>query len=322
MAKSFAGGAEVFVTFTRIPVSEPTARRFTERAGEGMEACQSEGRPAAPEEEQAAEDPRPVWVGADGVMVRLVGGAWREVRTVSIGRVNPPRLVEGEERVTTTELSYFSRLTDGAEVFIERAAGEFARRGIAQAALVGAGSDGADWCQRLFDRYCPGAQRCLDFYHAGERVHAFSKALWQDQPTLSERYAGERLHALKHQGPQALLASLGAWSQAATDAQVRQVAAEQHGFFSRRTELLDYPGIRARGLPIGTGNAESANLHVVQDRLKGPGKFWGRAHVNPMLALRNAYCSNRWDEAWATASARLATGHHPVRLIHTPKAKT
>jgi hypothetical protein len=41
-----------------------------------------------------------------------------------------------------------------------------------------------------------------------------------------------------------------------------------------------------------------------------------------MLALRNAWCSDRWDEAWTAASARMAAGHYPVRLVHVPKAKT
>lgn len=318
VAKSFAAGAAVFCSFTRTSASEPTARRYTERAGAVLEACAREATPAAPTPE---DDPRPAWVGADGVMVRLVGGAWREVRTVSIGRVHPPGVVAGKERVTTTALSYFSRLTDGADVFIDRAAGEFQRRGIARAALVGAGSDGADWCQTLFDRYCPTAARYLDFYHAAQRVHAFSKALWPDQPGLAAWDAGAQLHQLKHQGPASLLASLSAWSQAATDPKLRQVAGEQYGFFSSRIALLDYPGIRAQGLPIGTGNAESANRHVVQDRLKGPGKFWGQEHINPMLALRNAWCSDRWAEAWTAASKRLATGHYPVRLVHVPKAK-
>lgn len=327
-AKSFAAGADLFVTFTRTRVSEATARRYTERAGavmealEALEPCPHERSPAAPAEvKPSAGDPRPAWVGADGVFVRLVGGGWREVRTVSIGRVEPPRMVEGKERVTTTDLSYFSRLTESAEVFIDLAAVEFQRRGIADMPLVGAGSDGAEWCQHLFDRYCPEAERCLDFYHAGERVHAFSKALWKDG-TLSEWYAGDQLHTLKHQGPNRLLAALGCWSQAGSEAKVREAAGAQHAFFAARRELLDYPGIRAKGLPIGTGNAESANLHVVQDRLKGPGKFWGREHVNPMLALRNAWCSDRWDEAWAVASRQMASGHYPVREVHTPKVKT
>jgi hypothetical protein len=319
VARSFEEGAAVFFSFTRTRASEPTARRYAERAGAVMEECENEESLGATKSD---DDPRPTWVGADGVFVRLVGGGWREVRTVSIGRVNPPILMDGEQRVTTTELSYFSRLTDGAEAFIDLAGVECRRRGIAEAALVGAGADGADWCQHLFDRHCPHAKRSLDFYHAAERVQAFSKVLWRGQPELAGWYAGERLHRLKHHGPGDLLASLAVWSQAVAGDATRGAASEQYGFFSSREHLLDYPAVRAAGLPIGTGNAESANLHVIQDRLKGPGKFWGQEHVNPMLALRGAWCSQRWEAAWGAVSKRMTAGHYPVRLFHAPKAKT
>jgi len=52
------------------------------------------------------------------------------------------------------------------------------------------------------------------------------------------------------------------------------------------------------GWPIGDGAVESGNKLVVEARLKGSGMHWARPHVDPMLALRNIVCSDRWDEAW------------------------
>jgi hypothetical protein len=49
---------------------------------------------------------------------------------------------------------------------------------------------------------------------------------------------------------------------------------------------------------MGSGAVESGNKLVVEARLKGAGMHWAREHVNPMLGLRNAVCSDRWDEAW------------------------
>jgi hypothetical protein len=319
VGRSFAAGAAIFTAFTRTHASEPTARRYTERAGSAMEACVAAELPAAPPPDDP-QDHRPFWVGVDGVFVRLVGGSHREVRTVSLGRVNPPKLVQGEEQVTTSELSYFSRLTDSAAEFTERSGVEFQRRRVSSAAQVGAGSDGADWCQSLLKRHCPQAKRYLDFWHAAERVQAFSKVLLPGKPHLTSWYASTQLHRLKHDGPDRLLESLAAWRSASNKA-VREVASAQYAFFDSRRELLDYPGLRAAGLPIGTGNAESANLHVVQDRLKGPGKFWGEQHVNPMLALRNAWCSARWEEDWEVTSTRLARQRTPVKSVHASNAK-
>ena len=33
-------------------------------------------------------------------------------------------------------------------------------------------------------------------------------------------------------------------------------------------------------------------------RLKGAGMHWADGNVNPMLALRNAVCNERWGEVW------------------------
>ncbi len=319
---SFAEAASLFSTFTGTSVSEVTVRRYTERVGAVLEGCVSDGADVAAE--QSADNGLFVqnpgnevrWVGADGVFVRTQGG-WREVRTVTIGDVDRPDQPEDEEGVHCRSLSYFSRLTDGADVFIDQAKLEFSRRAIAGAGLVGAGSDGAVWCQELFDRHCPEARRVLDFYHAAERVSSFSRILFT-MPEAEQWNTQRVLSALKREGPEQLLQQLRAWSLAGT-APVKSAATSQLGFFESRTELLDYPGIRDAGLPIGTGNAESANRHVIQERMKGPGMFWGTHHVNPMLALRCASSSGRWTESWEASSERLCVRRYPVRTVHQAK---
>jgi hypothetical protein len=61
---------------------------------------------------------------------------------------------------------------------------------------------------------------------------------------------------------------------------------------------MQYPTFLAAGWPIGDGAVESGNKLVVEARLKGSGMHWARPHVDPMLALRNIVCSDRWAEAW------------------------
>ena len=60
---------------------------------------------------------------------------------------------------------------------------------------------------------------------------------------------------------------------------------------------MQYPTCLAQGWPMGSGAVESGNKVVVEARLKGAGMHWARANVNPMVALRNAICSERWEEA-------------------------
>ena len=61
---------------------------------------------------------------------------------------------------------------------------------------------------------------------------------------------------------------------------------------------MDYPRFQAAGWPIGSGMVESGNKLVVEARLKGAGMHWAREQVNPMLALRNIVCSDRWQANW------------------------
>jgi hypothetical protein len=79
--------------------------------------------------------------------------------------------------------------------------------------------------------------------------------------------------------------------------------ASQLAYLEKRKEQMDYPTFQAAGWPIGSGSVESANKLVVQERMKGPGMHWAEANVNPMLALRNAICNDRWDEVWMQIEA-------------------
>ena len=76
-------------------------------------------------------------------------------------------------------------------------------------------------------------------------------------------------------------------------------------YLEKREAQLAYPTFQAEGWPIGSGAVESANKLVVEARLKGAGMRWTEAHVNPMVALRNIVCSDRWDEAWPQIATRL-----------------
>jgi hypothetical protein len=81
---------------------------------------------------------------------------------------------------------------------------------------------------------------------------------------------------------------------------------------------MDYPRFRAAGWPLGSGIIESGNKLVVEARLKGAGMRWARAHVNPLLGLRNAVCNDRWAEAWASIAGEARAQRHARRLAGQP----
>ena len=155
---SFAKASAELTFFTGATLHADTARRRTEAAGAVLVAHQTaeaarilRTQPAAP------LGPDTLVFSVDGAMVPIVGGQWMEVRTLAVGEVQPPRMTPEGPLIQTTQLSYFSRLTDSA-TFAELALLELHRRGIETAGRVGALVDGAEWCQSFIEYLVKGPQ--------------------------------------------------------------------------------------------------------------------------------------------------------------------
>jgi hypothetical protein len=300
---SFEKAAGVLANLTGVQVSEATLRRQTEKAGGSYVAVQDgavKRMKAEPGEEP--EGAEKLFLSADGAMVPLIGGEWAEVKTLVVGEVQAPVERKGEKVVEVTNLSYFSRLAE-AETFREAALVETQRRGVATAGQVAAVTDGAEWLQRFVDYHRPDAVRILDFPHAAEYVNQIGQALYgEGAPNLPE-WLQRQLHELKHSGPRGILETLQALIEA--DPLHAEACGKPLEYLKKRQAHMQYPTYQADGWPIGDGATESANKLVVEARLKGSGMHWEREHVNPMLALRNVVCNNRWDEAWPQMTGEL-----------------
>lgn len=290
----FAHAARELGRLTGAVVSESLAERLTEAAGAAYVAEQT----AAVEELERRPTPEPdgpglLQLSADGAMISLVGKQWVEVKTLALGRVT--RAADGTVR--TTDLSYFARRAEHT-AFRRLALVETYRRGVGTALAVVAVVDGADWLQRLIDFHRPDAIRILDFPHAVEYLARASHEAHGTGTAATSEWIATQAHALKHTGPDTVLAAL----RALPPGEQRDTAL---GYLEPRLAQLQYPTFRAAGYPIGSGIVESANKVVVQDRLKGSGMHWAPASVDPMLALRTVACADRWDEAWPQIGTRL-----------------
>lgn len=299
---SFAEAASELWHLKGVRVSAATARRRTEADGAVYAALQDAvARQVLADPPPPQPGPAVQQVSVDGAMVGVVDGSWREVRTVAIGTVVPGR-VPGTVRCEA--LSYCSRMTDAA-TFITLAAGEVHRRGVETAGCVAGVVDGAEWCQQFLQAHRPDAVRILDFPHAAQRLSDVAEAVW-GPGEVARTWAATQRTALREGDPAAVLAAICALPLAeprAADA--RRVQGEVLGYLQPRLGQMQYATFRAQGLPIGSGIVESANKLVVEARLKGAGRRWAAQHVNPLLALRGALCSKRWDDAWAAiAQAR------------------
>jgi hypothetical protein len=288
--------------FRRTDVSRPTVERITEAAGAASVQIQEQ----AVERLERETPPPPTgpakqFLSVDGAFVPLVGGEWAEVKTMAIGDVQPPVQRRGETVIEIHHLSYFSRLTD-SDTFQRLALVETHRRGVESAERVGAVTDGSEWIQTFLDFHRPDALRILDFPHAGERVAKLGQAKWGEGTPEMAAWLTQQLHELKHTGPTLVLAELHQLVESLAHSPEWR---EHLTYLEKREALMQYPQFQAWGWPIGDGAVESANKLVVEARLQGSGMHWARPHVNPMLALRNVACNDRWDEAWPQIALTL-----------------
>lgn len=299
---SFAKAARELAFFTGVEVHRDTARRHTECAGSLLVAHETAEAARILREHPAPPcAPDTLVLSVDGAMVPLVGGQWTEVRTLAVGEVEPAEQTADGSVVRTSTLSYFSRRSDST-TFSELATLELHRRGIEAARRVGAVVDGAVWCQSFLDLHYPEALRVLDFAHAAEYLATIARTPGGDGPLLSANEHTTLRHALKHEGPDAVLPRL---RELVASQPENSALATALAYLEARVAQMQYPQFVAAGWPIGSGMVESANKLVVEDRLKGAGMHWADVHVNPLLALRNAVCNDRWEECWAVIEQGL-----------------
>ena len=306
----FAKAAKELEFVLKVGVSEPTARRYVEAAGKAYEEYQTaEVERLEKTCPPAKKNQQKMFVSVDGAMVPLVGGEWAEVKTLTIGEIQKPVLERGEWVVHSENHSYFSRMTESS-LFRRLALVETHARGIEKAKIVAAVTDGAEWEQGFLDFHCPQAERILDFPHAAERVSQIGKAVWGEDSDQTKKWLGNQLHHLKHDGPSDLFSEI---VELRNQKPALEVLQKNQAYLEKRSDHMQYPRYRAQHLPIGSGAMESGNKVVVEARLKGAGMHWAIPHVNPMLTLRNIFCSERWQEGWQQITITLRQQEHQRR---------
>ena len=87
-------------------------------------------------------------------------------------------------------------------------------------------------------------------------------------------------------------------------------------YLRNRLDQLDYQGAIQQGLPIGSGEIESAHRYIIQKRLKLPGAWWSPDHIKTMLALRLNRANREWEAYWQGVEKQAAeTGQAVVASL-------
>lgn len=69
-------------------------------------------------------------------------------------------------------------------------------------------------------------------------------------------------------------------------------------YITNRPGQFDYKEAEEKGLPIGSGEIESAHRYIIQKRLKIAGAWWKEDNAQNMLSLRVLRANGEWETYW------------------------
>ena len=188
------------------------------------------------------------------------------------------------------------------------------RAGFGAESRVHAVGGGAPWIVgQIEDLFGEQGSYLIDFYHVCEYLSAAAKTIAPDA-AAEKAWMEAQKDALKTGRVEAVLSALVPWREALDVSDGQAPVRVCHRYLSARRDQLKYREALAEGLPIGSGEIESAHRYVVQKRLKLPGAWWRVEHAEHMIALRINRLNGDWDAWWATLAG------NPSANINQPKA--
>jgi len=172
-----------------------------------------------------------------------------------------------------------------------------------QTHLHGVG-DGALWiADQTNAKFGAQASYLADFFHVCEYLAASSKTC---APNAPQAWTEIQKSLLKNNDYAAVLDNLTPYLEVDEVENDKAPVRACRRYLSNRTDQLDYQGAIEKGLPIGSGEIESAHRYVIQKRLKLPGAWWKAANVEPMLRLRVVRANDDWDKYWQNRNIAVA----------------
>ena len=271
-----------------------------------------------------------IYAMADGVMIPVTTQSEKNKRRATVRArrlaypartgVRRPRLepvkTGADQRykqffVTTMQDDEQRRRLVGVTRGDHRRLGKLLRRESVRVRLRGADQrvglvDGAI-CLRRHMEGLPLTALGLDFYHLGEHVHAGKRGTFGETSDAGDRWAGEVLHTVRHEGYELFWDKLTEWRGRLSGKAKRKSANGLMHYAAERKDMICYKELEAEGCLIGTGPQESM-CKVLSQRVKGPGMRWDSDNAEAMMEMEGLGQSNLWDQYWTKALQAVTYG--------------
>ena len=153
-------------------------------------------------------------------------------------------------------------------------------------------SDGAAWIktakQTVFNR--KNVIQILDLFHAKENAGKFANEVRHD---ISQRkkYADHLCNLIEHGKVDDLLKELEGYK----DRKMNPGVPNLYTYIFNNKDNMNYPKYKKEGLFVGSGAMESANIYMMQNRMKLQGMRWNVETGRYMLCLKSYHESHAWE---------------------------
>jgi hypothetical protein len=298
----FAGASVKLKEHYGIDIPVSTIRTTTEKHGEAILVRQKEGGPLREQAGVAV-----LITEMDGSMLPVVETA--EACETFMDRRKTRQLSWKETRLCLAHVPgsvtpVFAATTGGVE--------EAGKQWLQCAMAAGAGSrtkfhglgDGASWITDQMElQFGTQAHYLIDFYHLCEYLSAAANVIAGNE---KESWMEEKKNWLKENRWQAVLEILEPFLEDAGIADKDAPVRACHRYIGNRSNYLDYKSALAAGLPIGSGEIESAHRYVFQVRLKIAGAWWKMQNLSKMVALRVLRANRGWEAYWSETEQKAA----------------
>lgn len=273
---------EVMDKFLDIEVSSSQVHRVTDTYGEEAGKTVNEHTALTPLKKEEI-----LYIEADGSLLLTREDSWKEVK---LGRIfKASDCIHAEGKPGWISHSQYVAHLGGHKKFTAQMEHLIDSYCHAQSKLIFI-TDGAPWLKNWIEDAYPGSHSILDYYHACEYLHAFSREHFKDKATEQQWITWQKELLLESRAEEVIknVKALG---------YKKKEAKKLIEYYQANLDRMDYKQYQQLGCAIiGSGAIESAHRKVIQKRMKQSGQRWSKQGAQNMLNLRVVKCNQQWEK--------------------------
>lgn len=273
---------DVIDKFLDIPVSSSQVHRVTDTYGSEAGKTINEHTTLMPLKKQEV-----LYIEADGSMLLTREEGWKEVKLGRLFKASDC-IHAGGKPGWISNSQYVAHL-GGHKTFthqMEHLIDSYSHQGNKLVFIT----DGAPWLKNWIEDAYPSSHSILDYYHACEYLHTFSREYFGNKEA-EEQWVKEQKELLLESSAGEVIKNVEQLNSS------KKEAKKLIEYYSANADRMDYKQYRQTGCGIiGSGAIESAHRKVIQKRMKQSGQRWSKQGAQHMLNLRVIKCNHQWEK--------------------------